>query len=63
MNPILIYFIIGFIVGLFLWYNICNRQTEEEKHEDNPGIILVLPWLIILWPVGLASKIREKISD
>lgn len=62
MNTILIYLIIGFIVGLFLWHNICSKQTEEEKRESNPGIILVLPWLILLWPIGLASYIREKIS-
>lgn len=62
MNPILIYFILGFIVGLFLWHNICNKQTEEEKYEDNPGVILALLCLILLWPVGLASYIREKIS-
>lgn len=63
MNNTLIYFIIGFIVGLFLWHNICSKQTEEEKHEDNPGIIFALPCLILLWPVGLASYIREKFSE
>ena len=62
MNTILIYLIIGFIVGLFLWHSICSKQTEEEKRESNPGIILVLPCLILLWPIGLASYIREKIS-
>ena len=35
---------------------------EEENRESNPGIILVLPCLILLWPIGLASYIREKIS-
>ena len=62
MNTILIYLIIGFIVGLFLCHNMCSKQTEEEKRESNPGIILVLLCLILLWPIGLASYIREKIS-
>ena len=62
MNPILIYFLVGFVVGFFLWHNICSNQSEEEKREDNPGVIIVLPCLILLWPIGLASYIRGKFS-
>ena len=61
-NLSLVSSIIFVIVGLFLWHSICSKQTEEEKRESNPGIILVLPCLILLWPIGLASYIREKIS-
>ena len=56
-----IYLLIGFISGMYIWHDICKSQTEEEKTSENSGAIVAIVSLVIFWPIGLTSFINDKI--
>ncbi len=63
MIYILIYILLGFFVGGYIWHFICVDQSEEEKYTDNPSIIVILPLFILFWPIALLAYIRGVIKN
>ena len=54
---IIIYFAIGLVVAFInnlLWKKVYNN---DNKNEDNPGMIIVLLAWVILWPFGLINMV------
>lgn len=58
---LLIYLILGIIVGFIHWFLILNKESKEHL-----SILIALPLSIILWPViimGWPYKFVEYFND
>jgi hypothetical protein len=58
---LLIYLILGIIVGFIHWFLILNKESKEHL-----SILIALPLSIILWPaivIGWSYKFVEYSND
>lgn len=61
---LILYLLIGCIVTVLFTIKYCKNQTEEEKNEENPSLIVAWIMLMLLWPsavVGFVYSLIKKI--
>lgn len=54
---VLIYLLIGFIIGLINNHLWTKLEIPEEKFSENPSMIIALVGWIILWPISLIGTV------
>lgn len=58
-----VYLLIGCIVAVLFTIRYCKNQTEEEKNEENPSLIVAWVMLILFWPIAVGGFVYRLIKN
>lgn len=58
-----LYFVIGVVISLWVTAKYCANQTDEEKYDENPSLLVGWTMTTIFWPIVIGVFIYHTIKN